>query len=226
MASDVKLAPSILSADFARLGEVVAETTAAGADYIHVDVMDGRFVPNLTIGPLVVEAIRPHTSLPLDVHLMVVEPERLVPDFVAAGADIVTVHQEACVHLHRVVHQVKELGARAGVAVNPATPASTLKEVLPDVDLVLAMTVNPGFAGQEFIEEVLGKVRRLREMIDRAGLATELEVDGGIKAGNVARLVEAGARVIVSGSGVYSTGVPIADAVAALREGVTKTVER
>ena len=201
MPSDVKLAPSILSADFARLGEVVAETTAAGADYIHVDVMDGQFVPNLTIGPLVVEAIRPCTSLPLDVHLMVVEPERLVPDFVAAGADIVTVHQEACVHLHRVVHQVKELGARAGVAVNPATPASTLKEVLPDVDLVLAMTVNPGFAGQEFIEDVLGKLRRLREMIDQAGLATELEVDGGIKAGNVARLVEAGARDIVSGSG-------------------------
>ena len=223
MPSAVKLAPSILSADFARLGEVVAETAAAGADYIHVDVMDGRFVPNLTIGPLVVEAIRPHTSLPLDVHLMVVEPERLVPDFVAAGADIVTVHQEACVHLNRVVHQVKELGVRAGVAINPATPASTIEEVLPDVDLVLAMTVNPGFAGQEFIGAVLGKVQQLRRMIDRAGLDTELEVDGGIKADNVARLVKAGARVIVAGSAVYAAGVSIAEAITALRQGVQRS---
>ena len=216
----VKLAPSILSADFARLGEVVRETTAAGADYIHVDVMDGRFVPNLTIGPAVVEAIRPHSGLPLDVHLMIVEPERLIPDFAAAGASTITVHQEATAHLHRTVRQIRELGARAGVALNPATPASALEEVLADLDLVLVMTVDPGFGGQSFIPTLLPKVRRVRAMIEAAGLATELEVDGGIKADNVGSLVEAGADVIVAGSAVYGGSVSVAQAIADLRRGI------
>ena len=200
----VKLAPSILSADFASLGSVARETEAAGADYVHIDVMDGRFVPPLTIGPLVVEAFRKHTTLPLDVHLMIVEPERLIPDFVSAGADKITVHQEAVPHLHRVVQQIKELGATAGVALNPSTPASTIEEILPDVDLVLAMTVNPGYGGQAFIMHVLPKVRQIRQMIDTAGLDTELEVDGGIKPDNVGTLIEAGASVIVAGSAIYN----------------------
>ena len=216
----VKLAPSILSADFARLGEQVREASEAGADYIHVDVMDGRFVPNLTIGPGVVAAIRPHTSLPLDVHLMVVEPERLIPDFVSAGADKVTVHQEAVPHLHRAVHQIRELGAAAGVAINPSTPASTLDEVIADVDLVLVMTVNPGYGGQSFIASVLPKVRRVREMIEAAGVAVELEVDGGIKKDNVGRLVEAGADVIVAGSAVFNDRSSVAVALGELRKGI------
>ena len=216
----VKLAPSILSADFARLGEQVREATDAGADYIHVDVMDGRFVPNLTIGPGVVAAIRPHTSLPLDVHLMVVEPEHLIPDFVSAGADKVTVHQEAVPGLQRLVHRIKELGATAGVAISPDTPASVLDEVIADLDLVLVMTVHPGYGGQPFIESVLPKVRRVREMIDGRGLATELEVDGGIKKGNVGRLVEAGADVIVAGSAVFNDRSSVAQALGELRRGI------
>ena len=222
----VKLSPSILSADFARLGEVVAETTAAGADCIHVDVMDGRFVPNLTIGPLVVQAIRPHTSLPLDVHLMVVEPERLVSDFAAAGANTLTVHQEPVPHLNRVIQQVKDLGLRSGVAINPSTPASALEEVLPDLDQVLVMSVNPGFGGQQFISGVLPKIGRLREMIDRAGLAAELVVDGGVKVSNVGLVVEAGASMVVAGSAVYAAGRPVASTIAEMREGIAASAKR
>ena len=218
--ASVKLAPSILSADFARLGEQVREATDAGADYIHVDVMDGQFVPNLTIGPLVVAAIRPHTTLPLDVHLMVVEPERLVADFVSAGADKVTVHQEAAAGLRQVVHRIKELGANAGVAISPDTPASAIEDVLEDVDLVLVMTVNPGYGGQPFIESVLPKVRQVRGMIDGRRLATELEVDGGIKPDNVGTLVEAGADVIVAGSAVFNDRVSVAQGIEDLRAGI------
>jgi len=217
----VKLSPSLLSADFAQLGEIIAATEAAGADYIHVDVMDGRFVPTLTIGPLVVEAIRKHTSLPLDVHLMIVEPERLVSDFISAGANKITDHQEAVIHLHSLVHRIRELGASPGVSLNPSTPASTLEEILPDLDLVLAMTVNPGYGGQAFIPRVLPKIEKLREMIDAAGLAIELEVDGGVKADNVGTVIEAGANVIVAGSAVYNDKMTITEAITQMKNSMS-----
>ena len=217
----VKLAPSILAADFARLGEVAREAEEAGVEYLHVDVMDGHFVPNLTIGPPVVAAIRPHTSLTLDVHLMVTDPERLIPEFVAAGAGIVTVHVEAVGHLHRVVQQIKELGARAGVALNPATPLSAVEEIITDVDLILCMTVNPGYGGQTFIPGSLEKVRRLRDMIDVGPYPVELEVDGGIKPDNVAAVVERGADVIVVGSAIYGDVLSVGDSVKALRQAIS-----
>lgn len=213
----VKLAPSILSADFSRLGQQVAEATEAGADYIHVDVMDGRFVPNLTIGAPVVAAIRPWTNLPLDVHLMIEAPESQIEQFVNAGADIITVHMEACPHIHRVVQMIKGLGVRTGVALNPGTPIDVLEEVLPSLDLVLVMTVNPGFGGQTFIEAMLDKIARLRAELDKRGLATELEVDGGINADVAPRVVAAGARVLVAGAAVFNSQQTVKEAVAKIR---------
>jgi len=197
------IAPSILSADFARLGEEVAAIEQAGADWVHVDVMDGRFVPNLTIGPVVTEAVKRSTRLPLDVHLMIVEPEKYVEDFVRAGAATVGVQVEACTHLHRVVHQIRDAGARASVVLNPATPPDTVEYVLGDVDQVLVMTVNPGFGGQGFIAAMLDKVRTLRRWIDERGLDVRLEVDGGISPSTVEQVAEAGADTFVAGTAVF-----------------------
>jgi ribulose-phosphate 3-epimerase len=222
--SIVKLAPSILSADMARLGEQIASADQAGGDYIHVDVMDGRFVPNLTIGPIVVEWARSWTKRPLDVHLMIVEPERLIPDFAKAGANILTVHAEACPHLHRVIGQIKELGVLAGVALNPGTPLSAIEEVLPDLDLLLVMSVNPGFPAQKFIPATLDKLKRARRLLDEGGYKTELEVDGGVNANTVASVVEAGARVLVAGSAIFNARQSVGEAMAHLRQGFEKGV--
>lgn len=200
-----KIAPSILSADFAKLGEEVRAVAAAGADYIHVDVMDGHFVPNITIGPPVVAALRTVTDLPLDVHLMITDPDRYIPDFAAAGADIIVVHAEACRHLHRTVQLIRSLGKKAGVSLNPATPLQVLDYVIDELDLVLLMTVNPGFGGQSFIEACIPKIHALRGMLDRRGLETELEVDGGVKVENIARISHAGADVFVAGSAVFGS---------------------
>ncbi|MCG7407596.1 ribulose-phosphate 3-epimerase [Paenibacillus sp. ACRRX] len=202
----LKIAPSILSADFSRLGEEVADVTQGGADWIHIDAMDGRFVPNLTFGPLAVQAVKPHTNLPLDVHLMIIEPEKYVADFAKAGADIITVHAEACSHLHRVIYQIKEQGVRAGVALNPHTPISAIEEVIMDIDLALVMTVNPGFGGQRFISNCVDKIRRLRQLSDQRGhKGLHIEVDGGITTDTARSVVEAGADVLVAGSAVYGS---------------------
>jgi ribulose-phosphate 3-epimerase len=213
----IKIAPSILAADFTRLGDQVAEAEAGGADYIHVDVMDGHFVPNITMGPHIVEAVRRVTSLPLDVHLMIEAPERYLADFCRAGANILTVHVETCPHLHRTVQQIKELGCRAGVTLNPATPAISLAEIVPYLDLVLVMTVNPGFGGQSFIEGILPKIEAVRAMLDAQNPQAELEVDGGIGPDTVERVVRAGARVLVAGSAVFGQA-DVADAVRRLRK--------
>lgn len=200
-----KIAPSILSADFSRLGDEIRAVEAGGADYIHVDVMDGHFVPNITIGPLVVEAARKVTALPLDVHLMIADPDRYIPDFAAAGADIIVFHAEATFHVHRTIQLIKSLGKKAGISLNPATPLHCLDYVLEDLDLVLLMTVNPGFGGQSFIEACLPKIHALRGMLDKRGLDAELEVDGGVKISNIESISRAGADVFVAGSAVFGS---------------------
>lgn len=199
------IAPSILSADFARLADAVQHVEAAGADWIHVDVMDGHFVPNLTVGPPIVEALRKVTTLPLDVHLMMTNPDEFIPDFAKAGADILTVHVEACPHLHRTVQAIKEHGVKAGVTLNPATSATTLEQILSDVDLVLVMSVNPGFGGQKFIESTLEKIRQIRTMISASKGSPYLEVDGGITVKNVDSVLKAGANVLVAGSAIFGS---------------------
>ncbi|MGN7763651.1 ribulose-phosphate 3-epimerase [Paenibacillus sp. 22594] len=214
----ITIAPSILSADFAALGAEVAEAEASGGDWIHVDVMDGHFVPNITLGPPIVKAVKAHTTLPLDVHLMIENPERYIPEFAAAGAGIITVHAEACVHLHRVVHQIKELGLMAGVAINPGTPAAAVREVLEDVDMVLVMTVNPGFGGQSFIPHTVKKIRQIREWAREVNhTSLRIEVDGGIAAETAPLVARAGADVLVAGNAVFGCSDRTA-AIKAIRE--------
>ena len=220
----VKIAPSILSADFSRLGDEVRAVERAGADWVHVDVMDGRFVPNITIGPLVVSALRKVTALPLDVHLMIVEPERYVEDFARAGADGITVHVEASTHLHRTLQQIRGLGKRAGVVLNPHTDEAFLRHVIHDVDLVLVMSVNPGFGGQAFIRTVLPKIREIRRMIEASGRAIDLEVDGGINDKTITDVVAAGANVVVAGNAVFAQP-DYAAAIKALRDGAARASE-
>ena len=216
-----KLAPSILSADFSRLGEQIVEAEKGGADWIHVDVMDGHFVPNITIGPLVVKAIRSCTRLPLDVHLMIDSPEKYIRQFADAGSNYITIHAEACTHLHRSIEDIKELGVKAGVSLNPATPLELIYEILPVIDLALIMSVNPGFGGQKYIKGSENKVARLRRKVDELGAACLIEVDGGITAEIAPRVVNAGADVLVAGSAVFNKKEAIADAIARIKNSAT-----
>jgi len=213
----MKIAPSILSADFARLSDEIEVIEEGGAEWVHVDVMDGHFVPNITIGPLIVDAARRSTNLPLDVHLMIENPDHYLEAFVQAGADIVTVHQEACTHLHRTIQKIHELGAKAGVALNPGTSLATIRDVLPYLDLLLVMSVNPGFGGQSYIEESTAKLGRARAMLDEVGSDAELEVDGGVGVSNVGEIVSAGASVVVAGLAVYGHPDGAAAGVRAIR---------
>ncbi len=210
------IAPSILSCDFGRLAEEVKAVEAAGADWIHVDVMDGRFVPNITLGPVIVEAVRKATRLPVDVHLMIVEPEKYIEAFAKAGADVLTVHVEASPHLHRTLQQIRQAGAKPAVVLNPGTPVSSVEEVLGDVDMVLVMSVNPGFGGQKFIPGAVDKIRRLRKMIDERGLKVDIEVDGGINPTTAREVVAAGANILVAGNAVYGAK-DYAEAIRAIR---------
>ncbi len=198
-----KISPSILSADFTRLGDEITAVVAAGADYLHIDVMDGHFVPNITIGPLVVKAARPVTDIPFDVHLMISQPELYIEEFVKAGADIISIHAETAIHLHRTLTHIRDCGAKAAVALNPATPVNVLDHVLTELDMVLIMSVNPGFEGQKFIPEVIPKIKALREKIDKLGLPIEIEVDGGINSATIESVSNAGADVFVAGSAIY-----------------------
>jgi ribulose-phosphate 3-epimerase len=200
----IKIAPSILSADFSKLGEEIKDVEQGGADYIHVDVMDGHFVPNITIGPLIVEAVRPVTELPLDVHLMIENPDQYIPNFAKAGANIISVHAEACPHLHRTIHLIKEQGVKAGVVLNPHTPVSMIEEIIDDIDLVLLMTVNPGFGGQSFIESVLKKIETVSKLCKERGLDIDIEVDGGVNPETAKLCVKHGANVLVAGSAIYN----------------------